>query len=283
MLRARRGFTLAELAVALSLFGVFAGAVVRLLVTFQRQYVRQAERAELQTTLRMAAGLLVQDLRELDATDPAGSDLLEAGDSSITYKAMRGLYITCVTSRAPAIYLDTVFMGLRGVDAEYDSVLVFAGSAAPPPNDDRWIHGDVASVSRGSDCPGARPSVRLGLELAAAVESLPAGSPVRLFEIVQWRAYRDAAGDTWLGQRRRQKASGWSAIQPVAGPLEPRGLRFAYYPGDIAPAELEGPGVSGLGVTIVGRSTRVLPLAPGRVGFLTDSVMADVSFRSNRR
>lgn len=282
MLIGRRGFTLAELVVALVLFGVFAGAVARLLVHLQHQYQRQVQQWELQATLRTATGLLVQELRELDATDPAGSDLLEPGDSSITYRAMRGMYATCRSSDGLTLYLDTTVIGLRGVEAEYDSVLILALPSAAA-GEDRWSHADVTGVSGGTDCPGGRPSLRVDTRTALApAESVFAGSPVRVFEIAQWRAYRDATGDWWLGERRYQKSSGWNVFQPVAGPLEPRGLRFTYYGNDGSVAEPQGPGVSRIEVTIVGRSPEAVRLSAG-VRYLVDSLVAGVALRNNQR
>ncbi|HXV86534.1 MAG TPA: prepilin-type N-terminal cleavage/methylation domain-containing protein, partial [Gemmatimonadales bacterium] len=185
MLKGRKGFTLVELVVALTLFGVCAAGVARLLTHFQRHHLRQVEQAEVRATLQTSAWLISRDLRELDVTDPLGSDLVAVSDSSLTYKAMRGVHFTCLPSALANPVVDSSALGLREADAQYDSVLVLATVAQGRESTDRWIHADLIGASAGSPCPGGRPGVQLALGVPEPGDSIPAGTPVRFFEMVQ--------------------------------------------------------------------------------------------------
>jgi prepilin-type N-terminal cleavage/methylation domain-containing protein len=263
----RQGFSLVELVVSLALFGGFAGALYATLTGMHRMYRRLTVQTELQVTLRGAAEILAQELRGLDTADSAGSDLLDPGDAWVIHRAMRSVYAACAPPLTGALVLDTSWAGLRPLDPEQDSVLVLAGAT-------RWLHADVVSAISGNDCPGGGPSLRLTLRPPlAGADSVVAGSPVRAFEVVEWRAYRDAAGDTWLGQRRHQKRLGWSTFQPVTGPLRQPGLAFSYHGADGAPADPTGPGVARITVTIVATSLDRRTV---------DSVVTHVALRNSR-
>ncbi len=73
-------------------------------------------------------------------------------------------------------------------------------------------------------------------DLPAELAGVAPGAPVRLFETVEYRTYRDGEGLWWLGVRT-VGAAGWSTISPVAGPLRgERGLRLQAWDGAGAPA-----------------------------------------------
>ena len=285
-----RGFTLVELLVALALFGVVSTAIHQLLVKTLRLYRQQVQRIELHDNVRAAVAILPAELRELDARDPLGSDIVEMSDSSLAYKAMRALRWVCVDLQTGSpLIMDTTLIGLRAFDAAYDSVLIFADSQTALTSDDRWYHADVTSAAVPvADCDGA-PGVRLSYTLSPVYgrsslvtgDSVLQGSPVRAFEVVRITRYRDAAGVAWMGMQRRNKHSGWTIVQPVVGPLEPDGLAFAYYAADGAvtadPAQ-----VASIGITVVGRTSQVVRLSAGRMGYLVDTLVTRVALRNSR-
>jgi prepilin-type N-terminal cleavage/methylation domain-containing protein len=63
MNRYRAGFTLVELLVTLTIFGIVAGSLVGLFVPMTAGYVSQTAGADLQQTVRAAADLMVRELR----------------------------------------------------------------------------------------------------------------------------------------------------------------------------------------------------------------------------
>jgi prepilin-type N-terminal cleavage/methylation domain-containing protein len=280
----RRGFTLPELLVALVLLGIVSTAIYQLLVNNQRLYRQQTQRIELDDNIRSAVAILPTELRELDVTDPLGSDIVDMTDSSLTYKAMRYLGWICTTQvTGSTLYMDTTRIGLRAVDGGYDSVLVFADSQTTLSSDDRWIHANVTSTGTGADCPGGTNSVRLNISPAVvASDSVMQGAPVRGFEVVDVRRYVDASGVTWLGQRKYDKTSaGWTALQPVVGPLQAKGLRFAYYAKD-GTVTTDRTKVSRIQITVIGQTSQPIRLADNSMGYFVDSLITNVAPRNSR-
>lgn len=271
--------------VALSLMGIVSASVYRLLVANQRAYHRQAQRIELNGNLRAVATMLPAELRELSANDSdAGSDIIAMSESAIRYKAMRSLYVMCQSPAAGGarLMLDTTVVGLQALDAERDSVLVFADRRSETADDDVWLHANVVSVAAGAGCPGGTKSIDVIIAPAlAATDTVLPGSPVRGFEVREIRKYTDGSGSRWLGARRYHKVSGWSQLQPLAGPLTGRGLVFAYF--DSAGAIAANPAaVARIGITVIGRSAEMVRTAAGNVDFLVDSLVTAVALRNNR-
>jgi prepilin-type N-terminal cleavage/methylation domain-containing protein len=282
LMRTSRGFTLIELIIALVLFGLISTAIYQVLVNNQRLYRQQTQRVELDDNIRSAVAILPPELRELDASDPLGSDIVEMTDSSLTYKAMRTLRFVCVTQASGAtLYLDTTLVGLRALDANYDSVLIFADSQTTLTRDDRWIHANLTATSTGTDCSG-QPSIRATVSPTVATsDSVLQGSPVRGFEVVQVMSYQDASGVTWLGERRYNKNSGWDAIQPVVGPLKQGGLKFAYYASD-GTITADPTQVARISITVIGQTSQMVRLSTGGMGYVVDSLVTQVALRNNR-
>ncbi|HWP37470.1 MAG TPA: prepilin-type N-terminal cleavage/methylation domain-containing protein [Gemmatimonadales bacterium] len=281
--QSRRGFTLVELLIALVLMGIVAASIYQLLVSNQRIYRQQTQRVELNDNIRSAIAILPGELRELNASDPLGSDIIAMSDSAITYKVTRNLYFVCQNvGNSAELYVDTATVGLRGLDPNTDSLLIFADSLTTRRTDDRWIHANLIRVESGNNCPGGRPSLKLTFLPAVLVsDSVIAGAPVRGFEVVEARKYRDANGALWLGSRRWNKSTGWGTIQPLVGPLEGAGLRFAFFDANGA-ATTNRAQVARVSITVIGRTAEPVQLSTGGIGHLVDSLVTHVALRNNR-
>jgi prepilin-type N-terminal cleavage/methylation domain-containing protein len=96
----RRGLSLVELMVAIILVGIVAGSIYQLLLSTERGYRTQAERVRVNGNLRNAISLLPADIRELNAADLLGSDIISMDTSSVSYRAMRNLYFLCQPANA---------------------------------------------------------------------------------------------------------------------------------------------------------------------------------------
>ena len=285
----RRGFTLVELLVALVMLGVVSASVYQLLVSNQRVYRQQTQRIELNDNLRSAIAMVPGELRELSANDPSGTDIIAMAESSITYKAMRNLYVTCqpMSQATPTILvLDTAVIGLRALDPERDSVLILADRDTGTPRDDVWSHQNVVTVTRTNICPGGAPSLTVTLSpgVAAADSNVLAGHPVRGFEVQEIRKYPDAGGNLWLGARRYTKSPalspGWQGLQPVVGPLAGRGLVLAYFDSTGA-VTTDRTLVARVSVTVIGRTAQPVQTG-GTVDYLLDTLVTNVALRNNR-
>jgi len=282
-----RGFTLLELIVALVLASAIVLSAHKLLVGIRRLQRQQSERAHVNATLRTAISILPLELGELNAADTASSDILAMSNGSITYKAMRTLDFVCAKPVGQADSGTVVLwgepsFGMRQLNAERDSVLLLAQPAAPPPDDELWVRGNVQGLSLGTACPGHAPSVTLtlnGVRPLDGLQHITVGAPVRGFELVRVSAYRDASGVVWLGVRQFNKLSGWSTTQPVLGPLQAEGLRFEYFDASGSQTSTQG-NVAGIGISVLGQS-RVPVKALGRHVHLQDTLVAYVALRNN--
>ena len=230
-LRVRQGFSLVEVLVALALTGLVSATVLRVVWDHQRLYRRQLGRVELQQTLRAVAGIVSAELRELEPAEAAGGDLLETDSTTVSYQAMRSLYLTCEPPDTTRRRVKLRWVGgVRGLDASQDRVLLYAERDSTTPTDDGWIAADLLRTSVVTGCGGAGGLTATlagvtGAELAGVAE----GAPVRGYEAVQLTTYRDARGEQWLGLRQRRKLDGaWIDLQPVAGPLAGRGFALSY-------------------------------------------------------
>lgn len=222
-------FTLVELMVALALLSVCAAVTYPLLISFQRGYRRQTELIDIGSNLRAAVAILAAEIRELDAGDTLGGDVLEMSPTSLTYRAMRALSFLCrlpdhaagriMVSAAPSY-------GLRGFDPAADSLLIFTERDPATPDDDGWIRANLVRLSHAA-CPGGAPGMALVLSGVppSELKRVSRGAPVRSFAVVQIKLYKDRRGDRWIGVRRLPKAgSSVSAVQPFAGPIADDGF-----------------------------------------------------------
>jgi prepilin-type N-terminal cleavage/methylation domain-containing protein len=289
MLLTKRGFTLVELLIALVLMGIVSAAIYTLLINNQRLYRQQTQSIAVNDNLRSAVAILTSELRELDVADPLGSDIIDMTATSITYRGMRGLRWVCLgPTVGNVLAVDTTRLGLRPIDATYDSLLIYADSNPMLQRDDHWYHADVtSSPNNATDCAGGSRRINFTVSLGgrtslAAQDDVIAGAPVRVFEIARMTSYQDVSGATWLGMQRYAKGAGWTNLQPVVGPLQAGGLAFAYYDGN-GNVTTDRTRVARVQITVIARtSDKVLRLTSGGAGYLVDTLVTQVALRNSR-
>ncbi len=281
----RNGVTLVELLVALVLSGIVAASVVGFVVASGRTYRRQTAAATVSATLRAATAMLPLDLAGLGAGDSLGSDIVAMRPSGVAFKATRAVSFMCGAPlvRGPRsgslIVAGRPRYGLREPEPRRDSVFVYAVADPSDPDDDYWLRADLESVRPAGSCPdGSAGEV---LEIASVrppggLIDVGAGAPVLSYEVVQITAYADRSGAWWLGVRLHGKSRGWGGIQPVIGPLRPRGLRFSYHD------------VSGSETTVPREVRRIVVVAAARPDGnpppgLEDSVRIEIGLLNGRR
>ena len=278
-----RGFTLAELLVALVVASIVLAGVCSALYGAQRFYFAQAQVLDVQQNVRVVAQVLSHELRGLDAAD---GDLVAMSDSALTLKAPRAFGVTCGvpdTVRGVLVVRDSLTSGLRAVDPARDSLLVFRDGDPTIATDDRWLRASVAATGSVACADGAAGS-RLTLGGVAGgpgqLGGVAPGSPLRAFEVVRYRLYDDGGGTWWLGTQSFT-GGGWSVTSPIAGPLRSRdGLAFAY--ADAAGAGVASPSAVRL-VRVVARSRSSAPIhALGRpAAAYQDSAVLSVFLRNS--
>ena len=266
-----RGLTLVECAVGMAAAGVVTAASGALLLAGLRLARDATATVESRRQLQAAATVLAGELAAISAD---AGDLVAATDSSVTLRALRGFGVVCAVSPGQVVLDDSLLSLLRAIDPTRDSVRFYAQGNRLTAGDDHWAAAGVSWVGNGSCASGSRGTALTLSGATASVAQAHEGAPVRLFEHVQYRRYRDATGQVMLGVRSPGPA-GWNATSPVAGPLQGSGgLVFQLL--DSAGAVAPSPGAAALLIVTL----RAAPPLPGRVG---DSLTVAVSVRGAPR
>jgi len=297
--RARRGFTMVELLVALVLLGLVSAALYRVLVNNQRLYMAQTQRIDLSQNIRAAANILPSELREIDASE---GDIIAMSPTRLEIRAMRWIGFTCVApvlggalnpvtmvirGGAPG---QPLFFGARGINIATDTMLIYYDGDPTSRNDDYWARGTFTGVAPAAvNCPDPTAPPQpgqlvtfnlnlLGLGINAA-GAIPVGAPVRGYEHVIYQLYQPA-GDTsfYIGF---QPAGG--TMQPLVGPVLTNGLTFQYYAADGSVTAVKNQ-VARVDITVRARTTSAIRgggQAPAAT--VVDSISTSVALRNNRR
>lgn len=281
----RRGFTLIELIVAMILAAIVGVAIYQALTNSQRVYQMQAERAAMNSNTRTAVALLPMELREMSATDPVDSDVIEADSAYVEYKAMRGLFFLCLPPTgnvltlwgSPRYGLDTTLTGGQ------DSVVIFSEGNPGSRADNAWIHAGVGSLAvSASACPGPTAGTVVTVNSVTpggGLSGVRAGAPVRSFEVVKVGTYT-SGGSLWLGAQVHD-GSNYGSIQPVLGPLAADGLQLVYYD-KYGVATTDETQIARVDLRIIGQTSRPVYNA-GDLRLVVDTLVTSIALRNNRR
>jgi prepilin-type N-terminal cleavage/methylation domain-containing protein len=275
-----RGFTLVEIVVALTVTLVVAGAIYGLVNTTQRLSLAQAERASLQANVRIGGWIVPGELHEL-ATLPGGTmaqnDILTAGATSITYRAMRGMGLLCqspVASNEFRVWLST-YSGYRDPVPGRDSALVFLEGDSVSAADDAWLPLAITDVAIGNACPGGA-GITLGTDDHPELVGLAANTPVRIYEIMELRLYQ-SGGKSWLGAH---SLSAGEVIQPLLGPLvDATGFTLDYLD-NAGSVTADRAAIKSLTVWVRGISENPITVGFGPRSWVQDSLVARVTLRN---
>ncbi|HEV2671326.1 MAG TPA: prepilin-type N-terminal cleavage/methylation domain-containing protein [Gemmatimonadales bacterium] len=292
---ARRGFTLAELLVALVIFGIVGTVIFRVLVSNQRLYTAQMQRIDLQDNLRTAAVLLPSELRELDASE---GDIVAMAADSIRIRAMRQLTFVCqapvlgglLTGRTMIVRGTgpgtTLFFGSRNFVTTTDSLLVYYEGNSASRSDDTWLLAQLTGVAP-ANCP--IPDGQAGQQLTFNLQALGApqanvngnivvGAPVRGFEYnVTYRSYQAADGKWYIGLRNA------AGLTPLIGPLPgSTGLNLTYYD-SLGAVTAVRTNVALIRVRIIGQTAQPVRGQVGPPKTPVDTMTTWITLRNNLR
>jgi len=230
--RRSRGFTLVETLIALTLAAAITGLALDLLRSQQRLTRVAVAGVEAQLTLHSALTFVVHELRPLGAGG-GGSDILSLGTDAVTYRATRGFALACAVTPDGFQVRLTDRYGTRLPVPGRDSLLAYRVGDTTTAADDRWVALSLQGFRQEVGCGGVPVwAVQVGWGESGPPEAFAPPLPVRMYEIVQLRAYRQGA-ETWLGAR---SVSAGETIQPVLGPLATDGFRLEFFAADGSPA-----------------------------------------------
>jgi len=267
--RARRGFTLAELLVALVLLSIIGGALFTTLRRQQRFYNHAGEVIEQRSQLRQAASILPSDFRSISAP---GRDLIAMGATSVRLLANFGSAVIC--ARPTALVNDTFDVPpLQGIRNTYttwstppepgDSVMIFDEGARRGSEDDQWLRFRIAAVTSSKEYCVAphiyvhadeaeqlryRISVALpgqsvitnssGVVVRTDVLAIPTtvvspGAVVRFVRPVEYSLFQSPQNSKHYLGLSEFRGGAWSPRQVVSGPFQAvgtgAGVSFRYF------------------------------------------------------
>ncbi|MDB4879548.1 MAG: hypothetical protein JWL60_994 [Gemmatimonadetes bacterium] len=266
----RRGATLAELLVALTLGAIILGVATGSLLRQQRTTLAMTTAARSGTALRLATALFAAQAANHGPDDLAGAAL---EDTAFQLRSAVAVGSACESSASPSFAVggpDLSAGGLASPPRQGDSLWWYR------PEVDGWAGRLVtaAHVEAGA-CGAPSPASPLGTSTTvhlrlAGTDTIPALTPVRLTRQERLVLYRASDGGWHLGLREWNVATqSLGSPQPVAGPFVRGQSRFRYF--DAGGAELQPPlGASDPPVARVGLTA----VSPGtaRARAMRDSV-----------
>lgn len=270
----RRGFGLLEVMIALTLSGVVAVLTWSILQTASFRLRDRSERMGMEHALRVAAVATRAALEPLGQDSTAGADLALLAPDGFIARAVRGSGVLCdagpatLTVRAAPDW----WHAIRAPVAGRDSLLV--GTIVEPA---RWVAINLANTPGSKACSDGMPGLVLGAALLPSdLAAIGPGSPIRVFEHIELRAY-SSSGAAWLGQRN--VGSGGS-IQPLAGPFAGAAMTLSFFSRSGASAFLPSE-VSSAGWKINGLTERMGGIGLARVPWVrADSGGGSVQLRN---
>ena len=291
----RRGVTLVEMVVSLTLTGIVLGMVAAIGLRQERILADLGEQAAVSARLREAAALLPIQLRAARS-----QDIREARDTSLEFRATIATAVVCDTEPStlvltPAGDGDEGYASFISPVEAGDSVWVLLDTASAT----EWRAFLIAAAGTRSPGPCAAAAPLLSADasrrsrIAITIGPLPAaviGLPLRVTRPTRFSLYHSADG-WYLGQRDWSNATArFTTIQPLAGPyLSPtaRGLNFSYRDSTGAPLDqpvVDRSAIASIRIELRGQTrnpTRVLGAA-ARHGPSIDSTMLIVALQNRR-
>lgn len=219
----KRGFTLVEVLVALTLTGIVVAGTLQALSTQKKFYARQARILSARHAMRASATILVSELREVSAS---AGDFYAIANDSVALRSTAGFGIACGVNDASGTLSLTHVSGHFSIEGA-DSVLVFVENG-PGDDDDVWrVLPVIGIAAAGPGCGSGTAPDRVAT-VTGSLAGVWEGAPVRLFQPYVFGLY-ELNGRWYLGRRPRVAGSEYV---PVAGPLAPPasgGLQLTYY------------------------------------------------------
>lgn len=246
MMRARRGFTLAELIVTIGILAVVGTVASRMIMSQQRFYQRTNEQMGMRREMRMAMSQVPTDLRSVSSS---GGDITAFNASNLTVRTVFGVAVMCARPNANTVDVTPPDQATNRLTGWYstpqvgDTLWAFNDSLSRGAEDDVWTPLRITSVASATTyCPGSAymhttldaPYARFRFGVTPALpDSVVAGAALRFTRSIRYDLQQQASG-RWYLTRAEYSGGAWGAASAVSGPYEAPantagGIRFAYY------------------------------------------------------
>jgi prepilin-type N-terminal cleavage/methylation domain-containing protein len=240
----RRGFTLIEIMIAVTLLGIIGSILTAVLVRQQRFHRAVAQVTDARARMRDIATILPTDLRSIST---AGRDILGISDTSIQFRAFVGSAIVCNYATTTVIELPPQELASGDVLASWinppqpnDIAYLYDSGVEAGNQDDSWgvfTITDTTSESNSAWCPvasgfttAADNSARrykITLSTAPNQARVEKGAPIRFAREVRYSVYLASDANWYVGfQACTPNASYGTAgtcgsREVLAGPVKP--------------------------------------------------------------
>ena len=243
----RRGFTLIEIMIAVTLLGIIGSILTAVLVRQQRFHRAVAQVTDARARMRDIATILPTDLRSIST---AGRDILGISDTSIQFRAFVGSAIVCNYNGARTIELPPQELASGNVLASWinppqpnDIAYLYDSGTEAGNLDDTWgsfVVTDTASEANSAWCPTTR-----GFTTAADNDArryriildpdrpapdparVEIGAPIRFAREVRYSVYLASDNQWYVGFQSCMPNFGTNnpgtcgAREVLAGPVKP--------------------------------------------------------------
>ena len=222
----RRGFTLAELLVALAISGIVLGSVYRLMTSQGRGYAQQLALADASETLQGAGALLSWEMRHAEmATDT----LFTLSADTLAVRSVQGAGVVCAINATSGLY--GIWKCGGDIKATGDDTAMVSTSGGRGWKKLRITQVGTPGGMGLTQCAWAgtrAPDLVVQFSVATARDTagIVVGSMFRAFRRTRFAELFDS-GRWWLGRQ-----VGSAAWEKITGPLlspAAGGLAFSYY------------------------------------------------------
>lgn len=257
----RRGVTLIELVIALTMLAVVGGLLTNVLIKQQRFNRALTETADSRARMRDIATILPTDLR---GASSIGQDLLAIGLTSMQFRSSIGSSVLCQIAGGAVIELPPATLASGQVLTAWinppkpgDIAFIYDDGATRGNADDSWRQFtiiDTTSAVNPAWCPAgaatpftqvadnAQRRYRLTLDAAPNPLSIRVGAPIRLAREVRYSLFAASDNNWYVGYETCTPAAAPGVAGPcanreiLAGPVRAAtndtttsGLYFLYY------------------------------------------------------
>lgn len=245
--RARRGYSMVELMIALVMLSAIGLVASRLMLGQQRFYQRTNEQMGVRRELRTALSLLPSELRSISSS---GGDIRTFDNNSITFRSVLGIGVVCART-ATSIDIPPTNMARNALSGWYsdptvgDTIWAFNDSLSRGAEDDVWTPLRITAVSASTTyCPGsaftdATLDVNKNRYRFTVTPNLPdsvvVGAAIRFTRSTKYELQQQGTTARYYLARSEYKAGAWTQAVWVSGPyaapsgLGTSGIRLAMF------------------------------------------------------
>jgi prepilin-type N-terminal cleavage/methylation domain-containing protein len=227
--RAKRGFTLIEIVIALGIAALVGSLVTATMSRQQRLYRATSEAIDVRRSVRDAIAILAEEIRGASARDT----IRLASDSAIELFTGLGSSVACAMLNTSDVGLaPTTSTGISlsswvATPDTGDLALIYRAASITPGVWERYRILGVATRSTSTACPAATglsgapgsSASSYVLTISPAPAPIAAGAAIHFVRRGRYSLYRSSDGKWYLGYRRCNAigASSCGAIQPLSG------------------------------------------------------------------